>query len=85
MKKVKMTGTSKRSISKTAVNRTRRKGVIKNPSVKTSHSIQSVSSKILESPKRLTGSQDLRISGLRLSEDNIRRWISELKYWRTNS
>ncbi|KAL8116094.1 hypothetical protein AgCh_022547 [Apium graveolens] len=33
----------------------------------------------------LTGSQDLKISGLRLSEDNIRRWISELKYWRTNS
>ncbi|KAL8113395.1 hypothetical protein AgCh_020644 [Apium graveolens] len=33
----------------------------------------------------LTGSRDLRISGLRLSEDNIRRWISELKYWRTNS
>ncbi|KAL8109510.1 hypothetical protein AgCh_025569 [Apium graveolens] len=27
----------------------------------------------------LTGSQDLRISGLRLSEDNIRRWISELR------
>ncbi|KAL8089480.1 hypothetical protein AgCh_039087 [Apium graveolens] len=27
----------------------------------------------------LTGSHNLRISGLRLSEDNIRRWISETK------
>ncbi|KAL8089493.1 hypothetical protein AgCh_039095 [Apium graveolens] len=44
-----------------------------------------INKEVLKRFKGLIGSQDLRISGLRLSEDNIRRWISELKYRRTNS
>ncbi|XP_074356437.1 uncharacterized protein LOC141696154 [Apium graveolens] len=51
MKKVKTTGVVERPIIKSAANRTRSKVTINTPLTKSSHSVQSLSSKTLESPK----------------------------------